>query len=175
MIKKIIIIVIIASMALVFACYFDLKEETKRADTSNEKEETVEESKEMKETYTGDPYKEAEEVMPTSARNMAMDKDLRAISKEVFGKEPKLTKTGEREALFYVVNRNITPSDMEIFGGMINEMPEYEVVKERTDECDEYEIKLFAEIEGEKYRNVYIRFFMDEEGERSQRIEVRFL
>lgn len=136
----------------------------------DEKNELLSEKKEGNEV---EPYKAAEEIAPDEELQVVLDEDFRAIFKEVFGKEPKLTSVGEVNILSYVTNRIINVEDINKAGNILQEEG-YKIIG-RTFSDNEEGVRLSTEINGEEYDNIYILFFTYKEGAWAQRIEVSLL
>lgn len=122
------------------------------------------------------PYYKAKTLVPMQERNIAMHEVFNPILKEIFGKEPKLVKTGDILILEYVVNRSSTTDDVtEIRDSLIEK--DYEFVGADTGD-GEYDLNFSAEILGQYYNgNIYVQMFTAEyyEEDLHQRIFVRIL
>ncbi len=127
-----------------------------------------------------DPYVTAQTVEPIESDNTTMHEDFSAVLEEIFGKEPKLIKTGGITRLSYVVNRVITTDDVMEAKDLLAEKG-YELQDSSTQE-DRYEMNLSVseDVLEERYDgdiggSLYINFYTAEEGEAAQRVVIKTL
>ncbi len=178
--KYIIFVMAVALFFLMGAVGCDAPEEDVTVEEEEITEEEVEEEEEESENDEDDHYETAEEVVPMSDRNVALDEDLSSMLEEIFEEEAKLVQTGEIDALAYVVDRVITPDDVSEMKDLLEENG-YETVGTQAKE-NFYDLNLSVSedvleerYDGEMGGNMYLQMWTAEEGEDAQKIVVKFL
>lgn len=148
-----------------------VEEERKAEEEVNE--EDNEEEVPLEEEEPTNLYEEAEEVTPTTDRNVELDQDMREIFAEFdFEEEPKLISTGDVTAATYIAERPLTEEDAEKAYDKFEDMEKYEI-DETASSSEKYEINVSGEVGEKEYDgDVYINFWLTEEGEKNSQMTI---